>query len=166
MPLVYQELRGIARRVFAGERSSHTLQPTAVLHEAYARLVDANVDWSDRAHFYAIAAREMRRVLVDHARRKGAARRGGDFVREPLHDDIPGASAPIDDLLDLDAALTRLREKDEHLAHCVELHYFGGMTWDEMAEVLGVSRSTVARDIRLAKAMIWRDLGDRRSEDK
>jgi RNA polymerase sigma factor (TIGR02999 family) len=158
LPLVYDELHRIARRLFVAEPASHTLQPTAVLHEAYMRLLGAEVDWSDRAHFYAIASREMRRVLVDHARRRSAARRGGDWQREPISEGAEPPAPEAPDLLRLDEALTRLHAEDERMARCVELHYFGAMDWNEIAEVLGVSRSTVARDLRVGKAWLWREL--------
>lgn len=154
IPIVYPELRRIAARAFAREKAPHTLQPTAVLHQAYVRLIGAEVDFKDRSHFFAIAAREMRRVLVDHARRRRAARRGGEASREGVDGDHPELGSTPPDFLDLDAALERLRSQDERAARAVELHYFGGMEWDEIAEVLGTSRSTVARDLRYAKAWL------------
>jgi RNA polymerase sigma factor (TIGR02999 family) len=158
IPLVYEELRRIARQLFSSERAGHTLQPTAVLHEAYARLVDAGVDWNDRTHFYAVAARAMRRVLLDHARRKGAARHGGDWHRASVDvgESVAG-SEPIDILL-LDKALQRLESRDPRAARAAEMHYFGGMEWDAIAEALDVSRSTVARDLRVAKAWLVREI--------
>ncbi len=158
VPLVYEELREIAGRLFSSERAGHTLQPTAVLHEAYARLVDAGVDWNDRNHFYAVAARAMRRVLLDHARRKGSARRGGDWKRESMDPaERVAGPAPVD-VIAIDEALQRLEAKDARVARIAELHYFGGLEWETIAETMNVSRSTVARDLRLAKAWLRREI--------
>lgn len=160
VPLVYDELKVVARRLMAGERDGHTLQPTALLHEAYGRLVGAEVEWSDRAHFFAVAAGTMRRVLVDHARRKGSARRGGGWKRQGLTVEPAGPDESPVDLLALDEVLRRLEVRDERKARVIEMHYFGGMSWEEIAEALGVSRATVAREIRLAKAWLWRELSE------
>lgn len=165
VPLVYDELKVVARRLMAGERDGHTLQPTALLHEAYGRLVDADVAWADRAHLFAVAARTMRRVLVDHARRKASARRGGDWKRQSLTVEPAGPESSPIDVLALDEVLRRLEARDERKARTVEMHYFGGMNWDEIAEALGVSRATVARDIRLAKAWLWRELSEDAGEE-
>ena len=160
LPLVYAELRQIATRQLRGERVGHTLQPTALVHEAYLRLVDQrHVDWHDRAHFYGAAAQVMRRILVDHARRHGAGKRGGglpnvslDEAREPqAPDGIP--------VLALDHALDRLAGLDEGLARVVELRAFGGLTIDEAAHVLKVSPTTAKREWRTAKAWLARELG-------
>ncbi len=160
LPLVYQELRVIAARSFRGERPDHTLQPTALVHEVFLRLVASDVSWNDRAHFFAIAARLMRRVLVDHARSHGAAKRGGGWVRTTLDEGIALAGAPPQEMLDLDRALVRLAEQDPRAAQAAELHYFGGMSHEETAEVLGVSPATVDRDLRLARAWLQRALSD------
>ncbi len=157
-PLVYEELRRIARGLMGGERSGHTLQPTALVHEAFLRLVDADVEWQDRAHFLAVGARVMRRLLVDHAKGRKRDKRGGGAVRVTL---TPGVAATGDrdaDLLDLDRALEALASRDERQAKIVELHFFGGLTYDETGAVVGVSPATVKRDLRMAKAWLYREL--------
>lgn len=157
-PLVYDELRRIARGLMGGERPDHTLQPTALVHEAFLRLVDADVDWQDRAHFLAVGARVMRRLLVDHAKGRRRDKRGGGAVRVTL---TPGVAATADrdaDLLDLDRALETLASRDERQAKIVELHFFGGLTYDETGVVVGVSPATVKRDLRMAKAWLYREL--------
>jgi RNA polymerase sigma factor (TIGR02999 family) len=159
-PLVYDELRRIARGYLHAERPGHTLQSTALVHEAYVRLVDADVGWQDRAHFFAIAARTMRRILVDHAQARRTAKRGRGAIAITLHEDVvPHADTSGDaDLLALDAALTKLAGLDQRHANIVELHYFGGLTYEEMAETLGLSTSTLDRDLRLAKAWLASEL--------
>lgn len=158
MPLVYDELAGIARGALSAERRDHTLQTRALVHEAYLRLVDADVTVADRAHFFALAARTMRRVLTDHSRARQRDKRGGDQIRVPLTDlPTPQPEAAID-LLELDAALTRLEALDERRARVVELHFYGGLNYEETAEALDVSRATVDRDLRLAKAWLRREL--------
>jgi RNA polymerase sigma factor (TIGR02999 family) len=160
LPLVYRELRGIAARQLHRERHGHTLQPTALVHEAYLRLVDQrSVDWHDRAHFFGIAAQVMRRILVDHARRQAARKRGDNLQRVPLEDVIDRAAATEIPVLGLDQALSRLEQVDRGLARIVELRAFGGLTIDEAAHVLKVSPSTVKRDWRTAKAWLTRELG-------
>lgn len=159
-PLVYDELRRIAAGYLRAERCGHTLQSTALVHEAYVRLVDADVGWQDRAHFFALAARTMRRILVDHAEARRSAKRGGGAVRVTLHDEIlpDGATDAGTDLLALDAALAKLETLDPRHASIVELHYFGGLTYAEMSETLGLSTSTLDRDLRLAKAWLASEL--------
>lgn len=157
LPIVYEELRRLARLQMRNERPGHTLQPTALAHEAYARLVDLELDWQDRAHFLSMAARLMRRVLVDHARVRNAAKRGGGAFRVTL-DEALGATEPDLDLLVLDEALSRLHDRDERPAQVVELHYFGGLTYTEIAEVLAISEATVDRDMRFARAWLHRSL--------
>lgn len=161
-PLVYDELRRIAAGYLRRERSGHTLQSTALVHEAYVRLVDADVGWQDRAHFFALAARTMRRILVDHAAARRAAKRGGDAVRVTLDVElVPQAEAEAStDLLALDAALKKLEALDPRHARIVELHFFGGLTYGEMSEALGISTSTLDRDLRLAKAWLASELAD------
>jgi RNA polymerase sigma factor (TIGR02999 family) len=160
LPLVYHELRGIAARQLHRERNGHTLQPTALVHEAYLRLVDQrSVDWHDRAHFFGIAAQVMRRILVDHARRQAARKRGDNLQRVPLEDVFDRAAATEIPVLGLDHALSRLEQVDCGLARIVELRAFGGLTIDEAAHVLKVSPSTVKRDWRTAKAWLTRELG-------
>jgi RNA polymerase sigma factor (TIGR02999 family) len=160
LPLVYQELRGIARRQLRREREGHTLQPTALVHEAYLRLVDQReVDWRSRAHFFGVAAQVMRRILVDDARRHNAAKRGEGVQRVPIDEamEVPGR----DDIsvLALDDALGRLETVDRGLAQIIELRAFGGLTIEEAAHVLKVSASTAKREWRTAKAWLTRELG-------
>lgn len=157
MTLVYQDLRRIAGGYFRSERPGHTLQPTALVHEAYARLVRADVPWGGRVHFFAVAARTMRRILVDHARSRGSEKRGGSAVRVTLDEGLaPGE--PEADLLALDEALGRLAELDERMSRVVELHFFGGMTYGETGEAVGVSEATVKRDLRTAKLWLRREM--------
>jgi RNA polymerase sigma factor (TIGR02999 family) len=157
LPLLYDELRRLAGHVMSGERPGHTLQPTALVHEAYLRLVGMDVDWQDRAHFLAVAARTMRRLLIDHERGRRRKKRSGGIrvtlAEEHSTDDPAGL-----DLLDLDRALDRLAERDAESARIVELQYFGGLTAQEIGEVVGVSRATVERRVRFAKAWLHRAL--------
>ena len=153
-PLVYDQLHRIAARAFRGERADHTLQTTALVHEAYAKLVNVDVDWQDRGHFYALAARMMRRILVDHAEAKRAAKRGGNRAKLALDDVIVVSPEVGEEILDLHEALDALAEKDPKKAEILELHYFGGLTYAEMAEALGRSTSSLDRDVRFAKAWI------------
>lgn len=160
MPLVYQELRRLASRYLKSERSDHTLQPTALIHEAYLRLVEQNMpEWQSRAHFFGVAARLMRQILVDHARSRGAFRRGGDRNKIPLDDAPPIFSQEqTAELLAFDEALTKLATFDERKARVVEMRSFGGLSVEETAEVLGVSAPTIKRDMRLATAWLRREL--------
>ena len=140
IPLVYDQLLRIARRHMRGERTGHTLEPTALVHEAYARLAESGLSLEDRGHFFAVASRAMRRILVDHARGRRSRKRD--------------ASEPNVDVLELDEALTRLAAIDERKARVVELHYFGGLSYEEISGVLSVSPATVDRDLRFAKAWL------------
>lgn len=161
MPLVYRELHGLAARYLAHERRSHTLQPTALVHEAYLKLArTATVDWQGRAHFYAIAARVMRRILVDHARDGSRQKRGGGQTLLVLDGLDAPAPAPLDatDTLAVDVALTRLEAMDQQQAQVVELRFFGGLTIEETAEVMGISTGTVKRDWVVARAWLYREL--------
>jgi RNA polymerase sigma-70 factor, ECF subfamily len=159
LPLVYAELRRIAVRQLRREREGHTLQPTALVHEAYLRLVEQRtVNWENRAHFLGVAARVMRRILVDHARRHTAGKRGDGAQRVPLEAIAETASASQIPVLALDHALGRLEKLDPGLAHIVELRAFGGLTIDEAAHVLKVSPSTAKREWRTAKAWLTREL--------
>jgi RNA polymerase sigma factor (TIGR02999 family) len=159
IPLVEAELRRLARAYMARERRGHTLQTTALVNEAFVRLVDARtVRWQDRAHFVGIAARLMRRVLVDHARSRGYQKRGGGAVRVTLTEDLAVVAKPAVDLIALDRALERLAADDRRKARVVELRFFGGLSVEETAEVLHVSSDTVKRDWRLAKLWLLRDL--------
>jgi RNA polymerase sigma factor (TIGR02999 family) len=156
IPLVYAELHRLAEGYMRGERPGHTLQATALVNEAYLRLVHAEVDWKDRAHFYAVAATTMRRILVDHARAQGRKKRAG--ARVSLEESVLVAPDREADLVVIDEALTRLAANDARAARAVELHYFGGLTYDEMAEALGVSAATVDRDLRFAKSWLYREI--------
>jgi RNA polymerase sigma factor (TIGR02999 family) len=159
IPLVEGELRRIAHRYMGGERKGHTLQTTALVNEAYLKLVDeAQVGWQNRAQFLAVAARLMRHILVDHAREVRADKRGGGAHLLPLDEGLDFAPAKSVALVALDDALEALAGFDPRKARVVELRYFGGMTVDETAEVLGVHPDTVARDWRLAKAWLQHEL--------
>ena len=159
LPLVYAELRRIASRQLRHERAGHTLQPTALVHEAYLRLVDQrSVDWRSRAHFFGVAAQVMRRILVDHARRQSAQKRGEGARLVPLEDVADIAAATEIPVLALDRALERLEKLDPDLARIVELRAFGGLTLEEAAHVLKVSPSTATREWRTAKAWLVREL--------
>lgn len=164
MPLVYGEMQKLAQRELRRERIGHTLQSCDLVHEAYERLVDVDIPWNDRAHFYAVAARTMRRVLVDHARAKQSKKRGAGATMLSLDHAYPALEAaavekPRDfDVLLVDEALTRLGRIDERMEKVVELHFFGGMTHDEAAEVTGTSRATAQRDLRFAKAWLRKHL--------
>ncbi len=153
VPLVYDELHRLAERQMRGENVAHTLQPTALIHEAYARLAGTDLDWNDRAHFLAVASRVMRRVLVDHARSAGRQKRGGGRERVTLTDAIAAESGDFD-VLDLDDALSRLGALDERKAKVVELCYFAGLTYDEIASALGISATTVHRELAFSKAWL------------
>lgn len=160
MPLVYGELQRLAHHALRGESSGHTLQTTALVHEAYVRLVGADVEWQGSKHFYRIAARAMRRVLVDHARKRSSRKRGGErkpLALEGVVDMLPGESRP-DDLIELDEALERLLALDERKGRSIELHYFGGLSYEEVAEALAVSPATVHRDLRVARAWLYKEL--------
>lgn len=159
MPLVYDELRRLSRRYLRRERPDHTLEPTALVHEAFLRMVDAShPQWQDRAHFFAVAAQQMRRILVDHARAHGADKRGGDAVRVPLDEDMAFQQRPAADLLALDAGLDALAALDERKAKIVELRYFAGMTLAEVARLLDLSVATINNESRLARAWLHRYL--------
>ncbi len=161
VPLIYDELRALAAKRLRSERPDHTLQATALVHEAYARLVDADIDFQGRAHFFAVAAQTMRRVLVDHARARSRDKRGGGARPITLEDDIAALDTRPDDLLDLDAAMNRLAERDPRKAQVVELHFFGGLTYAEIASAVDISEATVDRDLRMAKAWLATELDPR-----
>jgi RNA polymerase sigma factor (TIGR02999 family) len=157
-PLVYAELRRLAHRYMAGERVGHTLQSTALVNEAYLRLVDSSrVQWQNRAHFFAVSAQLMRRILVDFARSRQYAKRGGNAPVLSL-DEVPVISEECAQLAELDDALTALSAVDPRKAQVVELRFFGGLSVEETAEVLKVSKETVMRDWRLAKSWLRREL--------
>jgi RNA polymerase sigma factor (TIGR02999 family) len=157
-PIVYKELRRLAQWHMNGERPGHTLQATALVNEAYLRLVDINrIQWHDRAHFFAMAARQMRRVLIDAARKHGNQKRGGDAQKVSLAAGLIVPDRP-EDLVALDEALVALAQIDERRGRVVEMKFFGGLSVDEIAEVLRVSPDTVKRDWKLAKAWLGREL--------
>ena len=162
LELVYPELRKIARRYLRGERSGHTLQPTALVNEAYLQLTQQlDKDWQGRSHFFAIAAQLMRRILVDHARHKKAAKRDGSRRQVELTETLAVSEDRLDDILDVDLALQRLAEFDPRRATVVELRFFGGMTEEEVGEVLDVAPRTVRRDWNVAKAWLHGELRER-----
>ena len=162
MPLVYDELRRLAYRFMGRERKGHTLQPTALVHEAYLKLVDqTRVNWRGRSHFIAIGARIMRRLLIDRARRRGSDKRGEGWQRVTLSESVIDSGSPDlgrAELLDLDKAMRDLSKYDERQAQVVELRYFGGLTTQEIAEVLGISTRTVEGDWTHARAWLRREL--------
>ena len=159
LPLVYAELRQLAARYLKREPDGHTLQPTALVHEAFVRLVDQRrVKWKNRAHFYGVSAQVMRRILVDHARARKAGKRGSGWDRVPLVEDSVASNGIDVDLLALDGALTRLSEFDPQQERIVELRYFGGLTIEETALALGISPATVVREWTIAKAWLRNEL--------
>lgn len=160
LPLVYSELRQVAQRQMKGENTGHTLQATALVHEAFLRLSGSDVAWQDRVHFFALAASTMRRILVDHAKAKRRGKRGGGAILVPLEDALYAANNTSPDLAAVDEALTRLAARDERKARVVELHFFAGLTYEEIAEVLAISPATVDRDLRFAKAWLFTELRD------
>jgi len=158
-PLVYRQLHKIAQRYMAGERSGHTLQTTALVNEAYLRLVDCGkVNWQDRAHFFAVSAQLMRRILIDFARSRGYLKRGGAVAHISLDEAPSVCNEPDVNLVALDDALKALSAIDERKSKVVELKFFGGLDVEETAEVLGISSDTVIRDWRLAKIWLLREL--------
>lgn len=158
VPLVYDQLRKLASRCLLSERPGHTLPATALVHEAYLRLAEADVAWEDRVHFYAVAARVMRHILVDHAKTNSRQKRGGGADRIPLDEAIiVGPEAPAG-ILELDEALQRLAAHDERKSSVVEMLFFGGMTYEETAAALRMSPATVHRELKMAKAWLHREL--------
>jgi RNA polymerase sigma factor (TIGR02999 family) len=162
-PLIYDELRRLARGYMRGERQGHTLQATAVVHEAFVRLVQANVALQDREHFFALASRLMRRVLVDHAKSRSRLKRSFDQPgSETGEGEVP---LPNDvDVIAVDDALGSLSQLEPRLAQVIELYYFGGMTYEEIAAAIGASSATVHRDIRLARAWLLSEMGGARTK--
>jgi RNA polymerase sigma factor (TIGR02999 family) len=158
IPLVYAELRRLARGQMRRELPGHSLQPTMLVHEAYLRLLDADIDWQNRTHFLSVAARVMRRILIERARHKNARKRGGEDLRVTLSDPIAAPETSPINVLALDQAIEQLARVDARQAEAVELCYFGGMTHAEIGEVLGVSDATVDRDLRHARAWLRRAL--------
>lgn len=159
MQIVYKELRRLANHYLRSERPDHTLQPTALVHEAYLRLAEQDqVHWQNRAHFFGVAAQMMRRVLVDHARANCRVKRGGAACKLSFDEAINLYQRQDEQIVELDEALTRLRQLDSRKGEVVELRYFGGMSVEETAEVLGVSCNTVMRDWNMAKAWLYQEL--------
>jgi RNA polymerase sigma factor (TIGR02999 family) len=160
LPLVYAELRRIAANRLRAERPGHTLQPTALVHEAYLRLVEQQrVNWKNRAQFFGIAAEMMRRILINHALSKKADKRGGKAVKVSLSEVDRAAAQEESNLLALDEALKKLATFDERRSRIVELKFFGGLSIEEIAEVLGVSDATVVREWSLARSWLYREIG-------
>jgi RNA polymerase sigma-70 factor, ECF subfamily len=168
-PLIYEELRNRARRYMRQERPGHTLQATAVVHEAFVKLVEMDIPWQDRAHFFAVAARQMRRILVDHAKMRFRDKRGGTTTTGSVEElegmDLGPPSAGDIDVIEIDEALERLAGNNSRLADLVELHYFGGLTYQELSETLKISEATVDRELRLAKAWILRQIRPTKTRD-
>ncbi len=160
LPLVYEQLKQLAHARLAGERADHTLNTTALVHEAYLKLVDINqVQWKDRTHFLAMASRQMRRILVDYARERKAAKRGGVQYKVVLDEERFLPEAQVEIVLELDEALKRLEERNPRRSQAVAYRYFGGLTVEETAAALGISRATAERDLKFARAWLSRDLG-------
>ncbi len=163
IPLVYDELRRLAQAYMRKERPDHTLQATALVHEAYLRLVEqSSIDWQGRAHFFAMAAQLMRRILVDYARAHQAAKRGGQEEKLSLDEDLVPTDEKSDELVALDHALERLAKQDARLAQVVEMRFFGGLSVDEISEVLKISPRTVKRDWELARAWLYEEISKQR----
>ena len=159
LPLVYAELRNVAERYLRRERKDHTLQPTALVHEAYLRLINQReVNWRNRAHFVGVAAEMMRRILVNHAEARAAGKRGGDAERVTLDNALLAFEDRNLDVIEVDASLKKLAERDERGAKIVELRFFGGLTNEEIAEVLGISERTIDREYAFARAWLQRAL--------
>ena len=158
-PIVYDELRSIAAKYLEGESKAQTMQATALVHEAYLRLVGpSQTPWEGRAHFFGAAAKAIRRILIDHARNRQRQKRGGGFARVPLDDALAVSAEPALDLVGLDDALTKLAALDEQKSRVVELRFFGGLTVEQTGEALGISPSTVARDWQFARVWLAREL--------
>jgi RNA polymerase sigma factor (TIGR02999 family) len=158
MPLVYDQLRRIAHRYVQRERDGHTLQTSALVNEAYLRLADQNVVWKNRAHFFAVTARVMRHILIDHARRRRFAKHGGEARQVPIEEASAMSAERAAELIALEEALDELAQLDQRKSQVVELRYFGGLSLEETAEVLQISLMTVRRDWRAAKAWLYRRL--------
>jgi RNA polymerase sigma-70 factor, ECF subfamily len=166
LPVVHQELRRLARRYMFGERPGHTLQTTALVNEAYLRLVNAReVNWQNRAHFFALSAQLMRRILVDSARARGGQKRGGGIPKVTLDEALIGPQEKGQDLVALDDALKALSGVDPRKSRVVELRFFGGLSVEETAEVLKVHPNTVLRDWRLAKMWLKREMSKEEADD-
>ncbi len=161
--VVYPQLRALAARYMSGENSGHTLNATGLVHEAYLKILGSKVSWEDRVHFFAVAARIMRHILTDHAKSKHRAKRGGAAAKISLDDAVVVSAAPEECLLDLDEALENLAKIDSRKADLVELIYFGGLNQLEAGAALNISEATVHRELRLAKAWLYRALNQENS---
>lgn len=159
MPVVYDQLWKLASNCLRSERPGHTLRATALVHEAYMRLVSSDVTFQDRVHFFAVSARILRRILVDHAKSQNRQKRGGEFEQIPLDDAIMIGPQADPGIIELDDALKRLAAHDQRKSELIELLFFGGLTYDEAAEALKISPATVHRELTLAKAWLFRELG-------
>ena len=158
MPLVYDQLHRLAAKCLRAERPNHTLRATALVNEAYLRLVDANVDWQDRVHFFAISARILRRILVDHAKANRSQKRGGGEEKLQFDEAVMVGPQSEQGIIELDLALERLAEHDRRKSEIIELLCFGGLTYDETAAALNISAATVHRELKMAKAFLHREL--------
>jgi RNA polymerase sigma-70 factor, ECF subfamily len=165
IPMVYAEMRRLAASYMRRERADHTLQATALVHEAYMKLVEQRADWQSRAHFFGVAAQLMRRILIDHARGHLREKRGGEFQKVSLDEALVFSEQQSKELLAVDEALQRLAKMDPRQARVVELRFFGGLSVEETAQVLAVSPKTVKRDWSVAKAWLYADLKDRHGTD-
>ena len=159
LPIVYEQLRKLASNCLRSERPDHTLRATALVHEAYLRLVDSDVTFQDRAHFFAVSARMLRRILVDHAKAKNRQKRGGEFDKVPLDEALMIGPQADKGIIELDDAMKRLAAQDQRKSDLIELLFFGGLTYDEAAAALNISPATVHRELTLAKAWLYRELG-------
>jgi len=158
IPVVYDRLYRLASRRLSSERQGHTLRTTEIVHEAYLRLVDSDIAWSDRGHFYAIAAQVMRRILIDYAKSRSRNKRGGEYEIVSLDSAFELGAPSSSSLLEVNEALERLSAKDARKGSIIELLVFGGLTYEEAAEALGISAATLHRDLKLAKAWLHREL--------
>ncbi len=161
-PAIYEELKRIAQSAFRGERSSHTLQPTALVNEAYVKLIGAHVDWKNRAHFFALAARMMRRILVNHAKARNAQKRGSGQIFDTYIEEKHNTDTEVDEvlLLTLNDQIEKLSQLDKRCAEAIELHYFAGLTHKEMSSALNISTSTLERDLKFAKAWLRKNMSE------
>jgi RNA polymerase sigma factor (TIGR02999 family) len=160
MPLVHDNLRQLANKYMRSERAGHTLQATALVNEAFLKLCDSSISWQSRAHFIAIAARAMRQILVDHAKSKRRQKRGGNDIQVTLYEARIADDKVQPDVLDIEEALNNLAKVDERKAQIIEMNIYGGMTYDEIAEVLNISAATVDRELRFSRAWLQRALSD------
>ena len=161
LPLLYNELRSLGKALMRNQPAGHTLQATALVHEAYAKLVGStDPGWDGRAHFFGAAARAMREILVDQARRRGARKRGGEHKRHSLENELPAITSPVDDILALDEVLTKLESQDARKGQIVMLRFFSGLNMQEIADTLEVSKSSIERDWRYIRAWLYKELDD------